>query len=426
MMLNMFFFLCVTLAVVNSLPDLSLDYKLSVNGEFEVQLQGASYFQSGPTYLRKDGRLFTTDDGSLIAHSISDPIEGVDSIGDYIRREILWTLKGDNLNFTTAIQRYASEGVLVMEQYFPYGVNKTASPSSNPADDVTSAWPSFALDPNDVSRAVVGWGGRFLEGSHALAWGDAAAKGLPSAGQHGGPMCLFDKQYNNSVVVSSLTQHAVSTSSLEKGKGSSAPSYLSYGLLGSITSIPAGFTLRTVISAEQGGPSAGMYRWGSIVRKYHDLPARPYDFTLDYLGYGTDNGQYYYYSPEKDANGKPKSYEDTLLDVMADAKLRDIPYRYIQLDSWWYPQGKGGGVVDWVATNKSFPHGLEWFHEQVKVPFYAHNRMWAAENVYAKQNGGAYDFIVEPWNQLAIPVEQTFWDDLLANASDWGMLVYEQ
>jgi hypothetical protein len=53
-----------------------------------------------------------------------------------------------------------------------------------------------------------------------------------------------------------------------------------------------------------------------------------------------------------------------------------------------------------------------------------HNRMWAAENVYAKQNGGAYDFDVETANNLAIPLSQVFWDDLLANNS--YINVYEQ
>ena len=45
---------------------------------------------------------------------------------------------------------------------------------------------------------------------------------------------------------------------------------------------------------------------------------------------------------------------------------------------------------------------------------------WSADNVYRS----TYDFAVEP--PLALPLEQRFWDDLLRNASDWGMIVYEQ
>ena len=49
-----------------------------------------------------------------------------------------------------------------------------------------------------------------------------------------------------------------------------------------------------------------------------------------------------------------------------------------------------------------------------------HNREWSGDNVYRS----AYDFAVEP--PLALPLEQKFWDDLLRNGSDWGMIVYEQ
>jgi hypothetical protein len=83
-------------------------------------------------------------------------------------------------------------------------------------------------------------------------------------------------------------------------------------------------------------------------------------------------------------------------------------------------------VSNWSATEKTFPNGLRPFFEQVNMPFYAHNRYWAADNVYATQNGGDYEFIVEPGAQMAIPLSQRFWDDLLRNATQWGMNVYEQ
>ena len=43
----------------------------------------------------------------------------------------------------------------------------------------------------------------------------------------------------------------------------------------------------------------------------------------------------------------------------------------------------------------------------------AHNRYWATDNVYAKQNGGAYDFIVEEENKVNI--EWTEMQDWLLN-----------
>ncbi|KAH8063027.1 hypothetical protein JL722_2182 [Aureococcus anophagefferens] len=114
------------------------------------------------------------------------------------------------------------------------------------------------------------------------------------------------------------------------------------------------------------------------------------DYTTSYLGYSTDNGASYYYKP----NG---TYERTLLDVRAYAQAERIPYRYALLDSWWYTKGAGGGqrggVKNWTCTAETFPGGCADFSETTGWKFQLHNRMWSADNVYAKQNGGSYDFL---------------------------------
>lgn len=71
-----------------------------------------------------------------------------------------------------------------------------------------------------------------------------------------------------------------------------------------------------------------------------------------------------------------------------------------------------------------FPDGIKAVQEDIKMRFVAHNRWWSNETVYAKQNGGAYDFILE--EKLSIPTSQEFWDDLMANSTTWGLAVYEQ
>ena len=52
-----------------------------------------------------------------------------------------------------------------------------------------------------------------------------------------------------------------------------------------------------------------------------------------------------------------KNYEDTLIDVKTYADSESIPYKYVLLDSWWYYQGEGGGVTNWVGRPDVFPHG---------------------------------------------------------------------
>jgi hypothetical protein len=50
--------------------------------------------------------------------------------------------------------------------------------------------------------------------------------------------------------------------------------------------------------------------------------------------------------------------------------------------------------------------------------------MWSSDTVYAKQNGGKYNWLIE--GNEAVPLDQSFWDDLMAEAKAWGLYVYEQ
>ena len=58
----------------------------------------------------------------------------------------------------------------------------------------------------------------------------------------------------------------------------------------------------------------------------------------------------------------------------------------------------------------------------------AHNRFWASDTTYAKQNGGEWDFFIDSKGNgnMAVPLEQAFWEWLLPmSANEWGMTTYE-
>ena len=55
-----------------------------------------------------------------------------------------------------------------------------------------------------------------------------------------------------------------------------------------------------------------------------------------------------------------------------------------------------------------------------------HNRYWASDVVYAKQNGGQWDFLVDVASNKSLPVEEGFWDFLMRSSKRWGLAVYEQ
>ena len=116
----------------------------------------------------------------------------------------------------------------------------------------------------------------------------------------------------------------------------------------------------------------------------------------------SDNGAYYYYQTEghtggnriseqadtctSSANassckwaGPGKDYQQTLIDVHEYAEQEKIPYKYILLDSWWYYQGVGGGVTEWIGRPDIFPEGNSYLRNKTGWPIMGHNRYWAID-----------------------------------------------
>lgn len=69
---------------------------------------------------------------------------------------------------------------------------------------------------------------------------------------------------------------------------------------------------------------------------------------------------------------------------------------------------------------------MKYVHNTINLPATAHSRFWSSNVTYAKQNGGSYDFIIDTDKGESIPNDQLFWDDLMYNATQWGLLTYEQ
>ena len=156
------------------------------------------------------------------------------------------------------------------------------------------------------------------------------------------------------------------------------------------------------------GVNSAVRDFGATLRKYTGkdggFPAGGFeaDSTLSHLGYYSDNGAYYYYytSPYNDFGDAFQHVHDI------DRVQRNIPFQYLQLDSFWYYKGNSGGVTNWIATPEAFPKGLTALSKTTGWKYVAHNRYWDAKTVYAKQNGGDYNFIVE--TEKAIPTEQRY------------------
>lgn len=206
---------------------------------------------------------------------------------------------------------------------------------------------------------------------------------------------------------------------------SAGPGQWAFGLMGNATDVPSGLALRVALTLGE-GVNGAVAAWGDAVRAWNGKPnaqaARHRDVTLQYLGYTTDNGAYYYYNTV--AGG---DYLDTVKAVKQYADRVGLPYKWVLLDSWWYEHGAADGTHNWTDADASiFPGGMAAAFEATGWFVMAHNRWWDPDNVYARTNGGQYEFSIDNTRGGAVPLEQQFWDDLLANTAKWGLRVYEQ
>ena len=71
-----------------------------------------------------------------------------------------------------------------------------------------------------------------------------------------------------------------------------------------------------------------IYEWGQTLATFYekDEIGMRSDPTIQYLGYWTDEGAYYYWNPEQQ-----KNYEQTVMDVISNFRSNNIPYRFA-----WY------------------------------------------------------------------------------------------
>jgi hypothetical protein len=247
---------------------------------------------------------------------------------------------------------------------------------------------------------------------HAGIWNSSST--VVRSGMESGPVVLFNinKRGDGDILVLSPFSRFMATSL------SQTNNTLEYGVMGSIISIPENYNHSMIVFYSSKGINEGVKEWGQTMQKAHNRTNqnRLNDLSINYLGYYTDNGAYYYYHTEDGQN-----YEQTVLDAIHKIQL---PFHYLQIDSWWYYKGIGGGVSEWVSRPDVFPDGLPAVDRKLEnIPIVAHNRYWAYDTVY-KQN---YSFILDEKNGKALPVgNDSFWIDLFTQARQWGLIVYEQ
>lgn len=362
---------------------------------------------------------------TLTALSAPQPFTGQDTLGSFKGQGLTFGLNGQPL-MMASIFAYDSLPLVVFDSFFPQEI--AVNGSYQDKDVVSTSFPSFQA-PTSPSPSVglMRFFGPFLDdgvwGPTIQPWG---SENLMTEGSEGGPIAFFDQAANHSVWLSPFSSFMAA--SLAQDKETRA---LRGGFMGSLKSIPAGSSVsfglwygRSINAAATGWGAALLQKYG----KSH--VGRTFDFTATHLMYSTDHGAYFWY-----AEGGFNNSLDALLAINTEAQEKKIPYRSLLLDSWWYYKGIGDGVKLWSAMPQIFPGGnlgIRELKNQTGWAILAHNRYFSSDNVYAKQNGGDYQFYVDApgspaGGQMALPTEQRFWNDLLNNATrEWGLSAYLQ
>ena len=408
------------------------------SGDFSIFVDRKLFFRGGKeVFFHANSKKFSLADKTLRLVEVSRD-EGEGELGAFTESIISYEAQGlQGTRMRCSIKLFSESNSIVFEQSFDRAIHGA---STGFADGLTTAFPSFDLSASAQKLGYAQWiswyygsvdrdmspeeqGRRkalvapgFSSPEYGLWDGSAQLSGGIGGS---GVVCVFDEEARLSFVLSPLDNFMV------QSHVSSSPGALSYGLAGNITAIPPGLKSRTMLHVGSSGMTAAVRSWGRVMRGLYGKPsasgAREKDVTLQYAGYTTDNGAYYYYNTMPGGN-----YEDTVVAIKKYADDIELPIKYILLDSWWYFKGSNGGVSDWAARPDVFPGGLQALHQKTGLLVQAHNRYWAADAVYAKQNGGAYEWLIDYVKNGSVPLDQAFWDHLFAGSSSWGLRVYEQ
>ncbi|XP_067660687.1 uncharacterized protein [Haliotis asinina] len=374
------------------------------DGRYEIQINTVTWLNSAPTFFVINDTRFSADDGSLVLDSINTTSSGSGQFGAEFSTNFHY--RAGDVPIITSIVIYGTQ-IMSFIVRFPDGASNT---NHSYMDGVICGFPGFKLH-NTSNLGYVSFGGADVQELSVGRWGPSAS--IQDSLEGSSPFSVFDTN-GNALTFGQLNN--VMTTPLWQDKTNN---FLYYGIMGGIEQIPTNFSYHIFSAYSSEGPENSMSVWGFVIRSLVYKGAKPEDPSGDAIGYWTDEGSYYF-----DKTDGTSTYEDTLIKVFSDAHNRSIPYRYVELDTWWFTKGQGGGVKEWTAPTDIFPKGIEYVHRSLNVPIVAKNNFWSSDNVYAKQNGGAFNFEVE--GDMAIPTDEAFWDKIFSESKQWGLVTYIQ
>ncbi|KAK6972802.1 hypothetical protein BgiMline_023964 [Biomphalaria glabrata] len=387
---------------------------LSTDGTYSLWVDGNKWLSSGDTFFMSQGRKYSMSDDSLKMANVS-ATSGTDKVGQWQNIQYFYYAGSQPVLATIKTYNVPDLPLAIFSQ--TYLQNWTGTSAQDP-NYVTSGFPTFKTgSASDVDLGYLAYGGD-MSGYTGLNMGSWSFTSYFETGTGGGPLVLFDNA-SNAMVISPMSQFMSASSHV-----SLTQQQVSYGVLGLVDTIPSGYQVDFLVYFDDRGINQAVREWGAFLQFYYDKVKfnRLKSLTLNYLGYWTDNGAYYYYHTEEG-----KNYQTSMVDAASYIKNISLPVQYLQYDSWWYPKGHRQGTVTWTPRKDVLPDGFQYLSAQTQLPFGCHNRYWDSQTTYAKYNGGQYNFIQDRSYGLSVPDDQKFWDDLFTMTKQWGnFILYEQ
>lgn len=393
---------------------------------------------------------FTIGDAD-VELSDSRTVSGVDDIGSWTAT--MWlSERAASPRIDASLAAYDDEPILVFSLRAPAGFDGApfggASAGTSGGDEVDAprlatgtfeqpsvAWPAFRPTERaggGVPEATTGFGFQYMEFALPTATDANLAGWLRWPFRPAVMMPLLLVAEDATVMIAPLDAFHEQIVAVPADAEHAADG-VRCGWHGDLESVPKGFSTEMAIIAGADAREC-LDRWAAILVERGGAQRLPrgIDSMGSHLSYWTDNGAAYWYRTAVDADGEHLSVTDTLVQTLADLRDRKIPYRSVQLDSWFYPHRTirpfdtdewdvpPTGLDLWQARKDILPEGISALSEALdNPPLATHCRHLSSDSPYVE----LYDCWID--GEYAHPKGSDLYESYFDSAVGWGVETFE-
>jgi hypothetical protein len=266
-----------------------LTLTLGAHGEYSLSSHSwPNLILSGsPVGLQVQGVWLSTGDGSLTLLGSRVDGTGQDVWGAYTSSSFAFAATASPTTplITTTFKVYNETSAVAFEATFPNGL-VTGEASTANKDGIVSSFPAWELPQSGSPLGFVQWAGPFINNGNGgpVVGAFASPGGAIRGGLSGGPLVLLDDTAAASLMLSASSEYMAVSCAVRNDS-------LGFGPLGSVFSLPEGYTYSAVAFYGE-GVNANIQAWGSALLAKHGKPhgLSKTDFTNTHLIYNTDHG----------------------------------------------------------------------------------------------------------------------------------------